>query len=148
MVQRWSHETLATGRMEGRRAAEENGEVKRVRLKPGRSIRAGGGRVTVAHSYPPGYINAVHGHTKRTTQREGETSERELVGNRRGGKNALQSRAMRNSNADTTTTTTRTTNEASKLFHFNNYEPELNTAWVGCKFARFAILIAIGCLNK
>lgn len=38
--------------------------------------------------------------------------------------------------------------EAPKLFHFNNYEPEWNTAWTDCKFTRFAILIAIGCLHK
>lgn len=38
--------------------------------------------------------------------------------------------------------------EALKLFHFNNYEPELNTAWTDCKFARFAILITIGCPHK
>lgn len=35
-----------------------------------------------------------------------------------------------------------------KLFHFNNYETELNTAWTDCKLARFAILIAIGCRHK
>lgn len=37
---------------------------------------------------------------------------------------------------------------ALKLFHFNNYEPELNTAWSDCEFARFAVLIAIGRLHK
>lgn len=37
---------------------------------------------------------------------------------------------------------------ALKLFHFNNYEPELNTAWSDCEFARFAVLIAIGRFHK
>lgn len=38
--------------------------------------------------------------------------------------------------------------DALKLFHFNNYEPELNTAWSDCEFARFAVLIAIDYLHK